>query len=155
VLPLQFALTALAIAVFSYAYRSLAERPVERRPMTIGTMVLRGVIAAAIVLLVTALAHVLPERWAGLLAGFPFTLFPLLVLMHASYGPRMVTTLIKHYPVGLGSLMIYALVVALGYVPLGIYRGTLLGFGVATIYLLVFVRLKAWWLRRRGISASV
>jgi hypothetical protein len=62
----------------------------------------------------------------------------------------MVTIIIKHYPVGLGSLMVYAAVVALSYAPLGIYRGTALGFLVATIYLLAFVRLKGWWLRRRS-----
>jgi hypothetical protein len=44
--------------------------------------------------------------------------------------------------------MVYALVVALSYVPLGIYRGTALGFLVATIYLAAFVSFKSWWLRR-------
>ena len=149
-LSVQFALTALAIAIFSFAYRRLPEQSVQRRPMTLAAMLVRGVIAAAIVVLVTALAHVLPERWAGLLAGFPFTMYPLLVLMHVGYGPGMVTTIIKHYPVGLGSLMVYAAVVALSYAPLGIYRGTALGFLVATVYLMAFVRLKGWWLGRRG-----
>ena len=148
VLPLQLALTALAIALFSLAYRTLPEEAVRRRPMTLAVMLLRGVIAAAIVVLVTALAHVLPEHWAGLLAGFPFTMYPLLLLMHLSYGQRVVVTIIKHYPVGLGSLMVYAVVVALSYVPLGIYLGTALGFLVATIYLVVFVSIKGWWLRR-------
>jgi len=145
VLPLQFSLTALAIALFSLAYRRLPDETVRRRPMTLAVMLVRAVIAAAIIVLVTALAHVLPERWAGLLAGFPFTMYPLLLLMHLGYGPGIVTTIIKHYPVGLGSLMVYAAVVALSYAPLGIYRGTALGFLVATIYLLAFVRLKSWW----------
>lgn len=87
---------------------------------------------------------------AGLLAGFPFTMYPLLVLMHFGYGPAMVTIMIKHYPVGPGSLMVYAAVVALSYAPLGIYRGTALGFVVATIYLPAFLRLKGWWLGGRG-----
>jgi len=146
VLPVQFALTAVAIAIFSFAYRGLPEQAVQRRPMTLAVMLVQAVIAAAIVMLVTALAHVLPERWAGLLAGFPFTMYPLLLLMHLGYGPGMVTTIIKHYPVGLGSLMVYAAVVALSYAQLGIYRGTALGFLVATIYLLAFVRLRTWWL---------
>ena len=149
-LSVQLALTASAIALFSFAYRRLPEQAVQRRPMTLAAMLVRGVVAAAIVVLVTALAHVLPERWAGLLAGFPFTMYPLLVLMHLSYGPGMVTTIIKHYPVGLGSLMVYAAVVALSYAQLGIYPGTVLGFLVATVYLLTFVRLKGWWLGRRA-----
>jgi len=151
-LSLQLALTTIAIAWFTLAYRRLPEQAVLRRPMTVAAMLVRGVIAAAIVVLVTALAHVLPERWAGLLAGFPFTMYPLLLLMHLGYGPAVVTTIIKHYPVGLGSLMVYAAVVALSYVPLGIYRGTALGFLVATIYLLAFVRLKGWWLGRRSAA---
>lgn len=149
-LPMQLALTASAIALFSFAYRRLPEQALQRRPMTLAAILVRGVVAAAIVVLVTALAHVLPERWAGLLAGFPFTMYPLLVLMHLGYGPGMVTTIIKHYPVGLGSLMVYAAVVALSYAQLGIYLGTALGFLVATVYLLTFVRLKGWWLGRRA-----
>jgi hypothetical protein len=150
VLPLQLALTALAIGLFSFAYRGLPETGIQARPMTLGVVLLRGVSAAAIVVLVTALAHVLPEHWAGLLAGFPFTMYPLLVLMHLGYGRDMVVTIIKHYPVGLGSLMVYALVVALSYAPLGIYRGTGLSFLLATAYLVGFVGCKAWWLRRQG-----
>ncbi len=150
ILPLQLSLTALAITLFSFVYRTLPEHSVQRRPMTLATTLVRGLIAAAIIVLVTALAHVLPERWSGLLAGFPFTMYPLLLLMHISYGPQMVVTIIKHYPVGLGSLMVYALVVALSYVPLGIYLGTALGFLVATIYLAAFVSFKNWWLLRRS-----
>jgi hypothetical protein len=149
-LPVQLSLTALAIAAFSFAYRALPEQPVQRRPMTLAVMLLRGVIAAAIVALVTALAHVLPDRWAGLLAGFPFTMYPLLVLMHLGYGPRVVVAIVKHYPDGLGSLMVYALVVALSYVPLGIYWGTALGYLAATLYLAAFFGMKSWWLRRRS-----
>jgi len=150
ILPVQVSLTALAIVLFSLAYRSLPEHVIRRRPLTIAVMLARGVMAAAIVVLVTALAHALPERWAGLLAGFPFTMYPLLVLMHLAYGPGMVTTIIRHYPAGLGSLLVYAATVALAYVPLGIYRGTALGFAVATAYLAVFVAIRNSWLRRRA-----
>jgi hypothetical protein len=153
-LPLQLSLTALAIAVFSFAYRALPAQTVQRRPMTLAVMLLRGVIAAAIVLLVTALAHVLPHRWAGLLAGFPFTMYPLLVLMHLGYGPQVVVAIVKHYPDGLGSLMVYALVVALGYMPLGIYWGTVLAYLAATLYLGLFLGVKSWWLRRRSPGAT-
>jgi hypothetical protein len=143
VLLLQLTTTALAIVLFMVAYRRLPEQALERRPMTLALMLFRGVMAAAIIVLVTALAHVLPEQWAGLLAGFPFTMYPLLVLMHLGYGKQTVTTLIKHYPVGLGSLMVYAAVVALSYEPLGIYWGTALGFLAATLFLAAFVRFVA------------
>jgi hypothetical protein len=149
-LTVQLSLTALVIAAFYFAYRALPEQPVKRRSMTLAVMLLRGVIAAAIVVLVTALAHVLPDRWAGLLAGFPFTMYPLLVLMHLGYGPQVVVAIVKHYPHGLGSLMVYALVVALSYVPLGIYWGTALGYLAATLYLGLFFGIKSWWLRRRS-----
>jgi len=151
-LSVQFAMAAVAVALFSVAYRRLPEQAAQRRPMSLAAMLVRGVVAAAIVVLVTALAHVLPERWAGLLAGFPFTMYPLLVLMHLGYGPGMVTTIIKHYPVGLGSLMVYAAVVALSYAPLGIYSGTALGYVVATIYLWTFVRFRGWWSEKRRSS---
>jgi len=153
-LSVQVLLTALAITGFSFAYRRLPDERIDRRPMTLAVMLLRAVMATAIVLLVTALAHQLPERWAGLLAGFPFTMYPLLVLMHFGYGPKMVVTIIKHYPIGLGSLMVYALVVALSYAQLGIYRGTALGFLVATAYLLAFLSLQRVWRNLRGWRES-
>jgi hypothetical protein len=146
--------TALAIGAFSFAYRALPEQPAQRRPMTLAVMLLRAVIAAAIIVLVTALAHVLPEHWAGLLAGFPFTMYPLLVLMHLGYGPQLVVAIVKHYPDGLGSLAVYALVVALSYVPLGIYWGTALAYLAATLYLGLFFGMKSWWLRRRYAGAA-
>ena len=122
----------------------------QRRPMTLAVMLLRAVIATAIVVLVTALAHVLPDRWAGLLAGFPFTMYPLLLLMHLAYGPQVVVAIVKHSPDGLGSLLVYALVVALSYVPLGIYWGTAIGYLAATLYLGVFFGIKGWWLRKKS-----
>jgi hypothetical protein len=74
---------------------------------------------------------------AGVLAAFPISMFPFLVLMHRTYGAGKAHTIIKHYPTGLGSLMVYATSIAWCYPTLGLLWGTLLSFVFATIYLII------------------
>ena len=62
-------------------------------------------------------------------------MFPFLVILHLTHGPTPVATAIKHYPAGLGSLLLYALVVSFAYPSLGIALGTALGFAAATCWL--------------------
>jgi hypothetical protein len=109
----------------------------------------RAGLAAAIIFTITGLAHVLPTAWAGLLAAFPVTMYPFLVILHMTHGPATAATVIKHYPLGLGSLLLYALCVSLTYSTLGLALGTLIGFAVATLWLLLWTRLRAWWQRRQ------
>lgn len=94
----------------------------------------------------------MPARWAGLLSAFPLTMLPFLIIMHVSYGREAARTVIKHYPAGLGSLMAYALVIALSYPVAGLGWGTLAGFAAATVYLLGLLQLQSH-LREAGGSA--
>ena len=76
--------------------------------------------------------------WAGLFAAFPVTLFPLILIIHSTYGKEPVHTFIKHLPRGLWSLLIYLTGVIFIYPALGVYWGTLVSLGLATIYLVLF-----------------
>jgi hypothetical protein len=98
---------------------------------------LRAVFAALVILLITTAARAVGPEWAGLFSAFPITMLPLLVIIQFTYQPAHVRTIIKNIPRGLGSLLIYALVVATAYTDLGIVWGTLLGYLAATLYLLI------------------
>ncbi|BCV47204.1 hypothetical protein I6M54_21180 [Shewanella algae] len=113
-------------------------KPVRLSPLV---LLLRAAAAAIIVLLVTAAAKLLTPAQAGILAAFPITLYPFLLIIHLAYGAPQAQTIIKHYPRGLGSLMCYVIAVSWLYPLLGIAWGTALAFVVATLYLLV---LSVW-----------
>ena len=143
-------LPAAAILLCLWGYRHIPETQVARKaPMSFMVLIFRALVAAGIVLVITGLAHVVPASIAGILAAFPVSMFPFLVLMHRSYGSGKAATIIKHYPTGLGSLMVYATSVAWCYPALGLLWGTVLSFALATVYLLIappwIDRLRSLW----------
>ena len=98
-------------------------------------LLIRASAATAIVLLITGIAGNVGEAWAGVLSAFPITLFPFLIILHVSYGNGQTHTVIKNFPAGMGSLLVYTATVAIAYPLLGVVLGTLLGFALATVYL--------------------
>lgn len=97
----------------------------------------RALVAAGTVVLITGLAELIGPVWAGLLAGFPVVAFPLFLILHYHHGKPVLTNSIRVYPLGLISLLVYTSSVSLAYPHLGLLWGTLLGFVLATIYILV------------------
>ncbi|WP_136249288.1 hypothetical protein [Halomonas borealis] len=141
--------TLVAIALFSWLYRRVPDTKAAPRGGTSWpALALRAGLAAGIVFLITGLAHVVPSAWAGVMAAFPVTLYPFLVILHLTQGPAPTATVIKHYPAGLGSLLCYALCVSLTYDRLGLVAGTLIGFAAATAWLLAWTRLRSWYASR-------
>jgi len=133
---LVIALTVLSMAIFIFLLHRLPDvvidRPVRLGP---GILSLRALLSAAIIVGITALAGLVGERWAGLLSGFPITLFPFILIIHLTYRPAHVHTIIKNFPRGMGALVLYAISVFLLYPRLGIWLGTPAAFAVATLYL--------------------
>lgn len=147
--------TLAAMVIFVRLYRRVPDVVVgARRGFSWPPLVLRSGLAAGIIFLITGLAHVLPPAWAGVMAAFPVTMYPLLVILHLTHGRAAVATVVKHYPAGLGSLLCYALCVSLTYDRLGLIVGTLLGFGVATLWLLGWMRVQGWLRARRAALAT-
>lgn len=143
-------ITLVAIALFTWLYRGVPDiKASPKGGFSWPALALRAGLAAAIIFLITGLAHAVPSAWAGVMAAFPVTMYPFLVILHLTQGTAPVATVIKHYPAGLGSLLCYALVVSLTYATMGLWQGTLLGFVAATLWLLGWMRLQQWWAARR------
>lgn len=96
----------------------------------------RALVAAGTVVLITGLAELIGPVWAGLLSGFPVVAFPLFLILHFHYGKSVLTNSIRVYPLGLISLLVYTTSVSLAYPQWGLFWGTLVGFALATIYIL-------------------
>ncbi len=129
-------LTAGAIVFCYRRFRHIANVTINQRiRLTFAAFLVRALAAAAVVLMITGLARMIGERWTGVFSAFPVTLFPLLVILHLTYGPAQVQTIIKNFPAGMGSLLTYVVAVAMTYPRYGVVMGTLLSFLLATGYL--------------------
>lgn len=130
------AITFMVIA--AWCFRGIPDVKIKQK-IRLGYAVafIRAGFAAMVILAITTIAGVVGPRWAGLFSAFPITMLPLLVIIQFTYQPDHVRTIIKNVPHGLGSLVIYAMVVAASYGRMGINWGTLLGYLAATAYLLL------------------
>ena len=111
----------------------------------------RAGLAALAISFITGIAELVGHTWAGLFSAFPTTLFPLLLIIHLSYGEQYAYSIIKHVPDGLVGLLIYSLTIYLSYPQFGLYFGIILAFSGALIYLLIYqlVTLRLRTLRRK------
>lgn len=130
------ALTLASICLSLWHFRHIENTTIDRRGrLSSGVLLLRAIAAAAVVLLITGWAGVVGEEWTGVLAAFPVTLFPFLVIIHWTHGWPQAQTVIKHFPLGMGALLLYTLAVALTYPRVGVLVGTGLSFCLASVYL--------------------
>ncbi|MCA6064613.1 hypothetical protein [Thalassolituus marinus] len=106
------------------------------------TLLFRASIATASILLITGLADILGPARAGLLAAFPVSFFPLMLILHITWGAGVLSTTIKHYPDGIGALAVYALAVSYLYPVLGLHWGTAVSLLCSVAYLLLYGQIR-------------
>ena len=129
-------------------FRTHPQQPALPKKSTLGPGVLlfRAALAALIILAITGAANLVPPSWAGLFSAFPATAFPLILIIHPTYGHGQAHTIIKNVPTGLWALVLYSVTISFAYPR----AGDLLGHAwwdssVATLYLLAL----AYWNGRR------
>ncbi|NKB59715.1 MAG: hypothetical protein GKS00_25640 [Alphaproteobacteria bacterium] len=114
-------------------------------------ILMRGGFAAGLIVGAIALAEILSPRWTGLLAGFPSTLLPTLVIIHMTYGTANTHAMIRNFPVGMGSIVLYILSVGFTFPLWGIYGGTAASLAVSFLYLTIVML----WIKARPIQQAV
>ncbi|MGJ8549936.1 hypothetical protein [Winogradskyella wichelsiae] len=130
--------------LFIYLFKNIKNINIQTKAkLNYKILFVRAFFAALIILLITSAPKFVGPTWAGLFSAFPTTLFPLMLIIHFTYSKEHVHTVIKNVPVGMFSLIIYSLVVSIVYPLLGIYIGTIVSFAAATLYLLVYRKLKS------------
>ena len=126
-------------------------RILNRVRLTRRVVLFRAILASLIVLGISGIAAWIGPKWAGLFSGFPVTLYPMMLILHVSYGTGPLHTVIRNFPRGMGALWIYILAVTVTYPLWGINIGTLLSFAVATTYLIAYSTLV--WMREKSVRA--
>ncbi|UXD86702.1 hypothetical protein [Thalassolituus hydrocarboniclasticus] len=150
---LSLAVVVAAIFLFRTLFKDIAEQQIDRSQPPANklaellsgkaaTLLFRASIATASILLITGLADLLGPTLAGLLAAFPVSFFPLMLILHISYGAGVLNATIKHYPDGIGALVVYALAVSYLYPLLGLHWGTAASLLCSVGYLLVYSHLR-------------
>jgi hypothetical protein len=143
--------TSLLIAVasitgFRWVFKKIPNtRIAERLRLGLKVLLFRASLAALVIVVVTGAARLVPPEWAGLFSAFPSTVFPLVLIIHHTYGAEQAHTIIKNFPTGLWALVLYCVTISFAYPALGIYWGTLVGYAVATVYLLTFAAVQRVW----------
>ena len=115
-----------------------------------GSLIFRASMASLTILMITGLSALLGPERAGLLAAFPVSFFPLMLILHLTYGADVLATTIKHYPDGLGSLVVYTLAVSFLYPMLGIHWGTLVCLLLAAAYLVLYGAARQYRINRQS-----
>jgi len=98
---------------------------------------IRSVFAGTIVFAAVIIAKLTDPYWGGIIAAFPASYFSTLFISTRDNGIEFTQAIIKGAPLATFGSLLYYLVVYLTYSDFGIYYGTLLGYGVALVYIVI------------------
>jgi hypothetical protein len=137
-LTLAFLFPAVSVLASIPLFRRIENVTIDRRVhMSFKLLLIRSLFAASTVVLIISSAKLVGPTWAGLFSAYPNIMLPLVVILHFTYDPEHGYVILKNVPKGLVSVIAYCLVVSLTYPVYGVYVGTLMAYGIATLYLLV------------------
>ena len=98
-------------------------------------------IAALLIVIVITTAEALPPKWTGILAGFPTTLLPTFLILHLTYGPEQTHAMMRSFPIGMVSILLFILSVSVTFPQWGVYGGTAASLSVSLAYITIVVLL--------------
>lgn len=133
-------LTVIALVGTVWLFRRIefvsVERPVR---YTARLLLARGGIAAVLIVIVITAAEALEPKWTGILAGFPTTLLPTLLILHVTYGAEQSHAMMRSFPIGMGSILIFILSVTMTFPQWGVYGGTAASLAISLTYITIVV----------------
>lgn len=136
-LLLASVLPILSILIFSRIARDIKDVKIDKRVrLSFGLLLVRAFFAASTVVLIISTAKTVGPTWAGLFAAYPNIMLPLVVIIQFTYMPEHAYVIIKNVPKGLISVISYCLTVSIAYPSFGVYVGTAMAYGSATICML-------------------
>ena len=131
--------TVLSLSAIALSSRLLQKIRVVRvsRPirLTAKQLLLRGGLAALLISIVISLAEAVGPHWTGLLVGFPATLLPTYLIIHLTYGKTRTHSMVRNFPIGVTSIIIYIWLIPLTFPAFGVYGGTAACLAVSFVYL--------------------
>lgn len=99
-------------------------------------LIFRALFVIAVVLTITGLAKIIGAEWAGLIASYPTTVSPLLIILAYSYKDEIYPVLLKTMSYSISTLVVFYLVVLFVFPLVGIYYGILASYVICFSYLI-------------------
>ena len=133
-LPVMAVLLVAASRLMAY----LPNTPIGTRVhFGLGVALFRAGTATLAILIISGIAGLVGPQWTGIFAAYPLTLFPLIVVIHAAYTGEQVAAMLKHIPLGLGSVISFCVTVTYAVPAVGLALSVVAGYVVSLIYLVV------------------
>jgi hypothetical protein len=103
------------------------------------------------VLSITKMAEIIGAKWAGLIASFPTTLCPLLIVLMYLYKDKIYPTFLKNFSYGVTATFVFYLLALFTFPKVGIYYGTIIAYLVCFGYLYFLNKMLTSKLIQKGI----
>lgn len=133
-----FCLSLGAVIAAGVALHSIKPNRIAARVrMTWPRLLFRAGTAAAFVVVITSAARLVGPQWSGLLIGFPMIFLPFLLIIHLAYSGDQVRAIIRNFPVGLSSLLVFLVAVGQAIPMLGVNLSILASLAIALVYLAI------------------
>ena len=127
-----------AIFIGAFLFRKFVDVKIIDPPqLTFKLLLIRASGAAFFVSVISSLAVELGPTWGGLLIAFPMTLLPTMLIIHLSYSKEHVQAMLSAFPIGLGSVIVYIVVIGETFPRYGITMGTICALVAAWAYLIL------------------
>lgn len=120
-------------------FRKIPKHRIEQRALfTPSTLLGRAGFSSIIILAITGAAQTIGPQWSGLFSTFPTTVLPSVLVLHHHYGPEPVRAIFREFPFGLLAIVVFAMAVSQSYPAFGTGMGTVISYGIAMLYLLLY-----------------
>jgi hypothetical protein len=126
----------LSVAIFFRTSPAPAIR--QKVPTTVLVLASRALFAAVVILIITAIAQAVGPRWSGILAAFPTTVLPTVLVLHHHYGIETISALFREIPLGMLAIVVFSGSVYVTFPHFGVYLGILVSYIAAFFYLLLY-----------------
>lgn len=136
------AVAAITILAILFTRIRIVQTGVSEK-ITFKSILIKALVAGSIITLVTSIAKVVGPAWAGLLASFPATTLPLMLMVHRKYSTVHLNAFLKYIPISSISIVFYVLAVYHFYPSNGIYVGTLIAYAIATVPILLLYYIES------------
>jgi hypothetical protein len=139
-LYIRLVLSLIGLFFFSLLFHCISSHPPAITPLRFSwkRLLTRALFTGIIIVAITSSAAHVGSEWSGIFSAFPATILPVALILHAHYGPEILSSLFRELPMGMLSIIVFSLTVAWSFPILGVFWGTTCSYLVAGCYLLLY-----------------
>ena len=131
-----------------------AKKVVTREKFTFPVLIFRLLFVTTAILVITGSASFFGQKWAGVMASFPSTLCPVLIVLAYSHSDKVYPNYLRHFSYGITTLVVYYIQVLILYPRVGIYSGTACAYLTCLLYLYLLSKLAKLFFAHTRKSVS-